>query len=148
MYKTILVALDGSEFAESIICQAEELAKLTGAQISLLRVALVNPFPGADNSELERKAVERCEAYLDGLAGDLRKKGFTVSTHVRYGHAPTEILEHAAKYADLLVMTTHGRSGIGRWAMGSVASQVIRHCRIPVLIFRADESCLASPDIS
>jgi len=142
MYKTILVALDGSEFAESIICQAEDLARLTGAEISLLRVALVNVFPGADMKELERKTVEMAEDYLKGLAAELEKKGFKVSTHVRYGHAPTEILEHAAKYADLLVMTTHGRSGLGRWAMGSVANQVIRHCQVPVLLFRADESCL------
>ena len=142
MYKKILVALDGSEFAESIICQAEDLARMTKAEISLLRVALVNPFPGADTRELERKVVERAEGYLDDLAAEMTGKGFRVTTHVRYGHAPTEILEHAAKYADLLVMTTHGRSGLGRWAMGSVAGQVIRHCKIPVLIFRADESCL------
>lgn len=141
MYKNLLVPLDTSALAEGILCQVEDLAKMTGAEISLLRVVNIRAFPGADMKAIEGKAVQRAEEYLGGVAKTLSDKGFTVTTHVRIGKPAEEILAHAEKYADLVVMTTHGRSGLGRWALGSVADRVINQSEKPVLLFRADESC-------
>ncbi len=138
MFEKIVVPLDGSILAEGILDQVEKLAELTGGEIMLLRVAYFHPFPGVDSLEFEQKAVDRAEAYLSRIASEMGQKGFRVSTHVRYGQPAEEIIRHADRYADLVVMTTHGRTGLGRWALGSVANRVVNHSRKPVLLFRAE----------
>ena len=143
MFSKILVPLDGSELAEETLCQAEELAKSHGGEIMLLRVANFHPFPGMDAREHEQKAIERAQAYLDKVAGRVQTKGIKVSTHVRVGEASGEILDHAKRYATAVVMATHGRGGMIRWAMGSVADRVIRRCTKPVLLVRSEQSCQA-----
>ena len=139
MYKKILVALDGSSLAECVMGQVEELARLTGAEICLLRVGYVTTFPGVDITDAEVKVMEEAETYLNEMAARLKKKGMNASVHVRFGQAADEILEQA-KGVDLVAMSTHGRSGFGRWAMGSVADRVMRRCPKPFLLCRA-ESC-------
>ncbi len=141
MFSKVLVPLDGSEMAEETLCLLEDLVRIHKGRLMLLRVANFRPFPGAENKELERQAVERAEEYLARIEADLRAKGLDVSTHVRFGDPATEILSHAEKYASVVVMTTHGRGGITRWAMGSVADRVIRRSKKPVLIIRPEEAC-------
>ncbi len=141
MYRNILVPLDGSPLAEEILPQVKELARLTGAQISLLRVALVHTFPGADPTERQVEATQKAYDYLEGLAEQLKKEGLKISTHVRYGHDAAEILDHARQEdIDLVAMSTHGRTGVGRWALGSVSERVLRHSPKPVLLTRAREA--------
>ena len=141
MFSKILVPLDGSKMAEETLCQVEDLAGTHESEIMLLRVANFRPFPGSENKKLEREAVERAEAYLEKVAADLTAKGLKVSTHVRFGDPATEILTHADRHASVTVMTTHGRGGITRWAMGSVADRVIRRSRKPILVIRPEEAC-------
>jgi len=136
MYNKILVPLDGSEVAEKILGQVVDLARLTGAEIVLLRVALARTFPGADPTDKQVEVVDRAEKYLAGVKEKLEKEGLKVSVHVRYGHDAGEILEHAQE-VDLVAMSTHGRTGLGRWALGSVAERVLRHSPKPVLLVRA-----------
>jgi nucleotide-binding universal stress UspA family protein len=144
MFNKILVPLDGSSLAEGILPQVEYVAELTGAEVCLLRVAYVHALPGVDPTELEVKVVEEAETYLQGIADDLEEKGLKTSVHVRYGHVAEEILEQANR-ADLVAMTTHGRTGLRRWALGSVADRVLNHCPKPVLLCRCGEEGQCCP---
>jgi nucleotide-binding universal stress UspA family protein len=141
MFEKILVPLDGSEMAVETLCQVEDLARAHEGEIMLLKVAFVHSFPGADIKKLEEKAIQRSQDYLDKIAEDLGKKGLKCSVHVRYGDAAEEILDHAKRYASAVVMTTHGRGGMLRWAMGSTSDRVVRRCTKPVLLIRPEKSC-------
>ena len=140
MFKKILVPLDGSPLAEEVLGLVEELAQVHGAEVMLLRVAFYHPLPGLDAQEQEARAVEEAENYLEGVAAGLRDKGLSVTTHVRYGQPCQEILRHAQRHADLVVMATHGLGGMLRWAMGSVADRVVRRSLVPVLLIRSQDS--------
>ncbi len=137
----ILVPLDGSGCSENVIPRVEELAAERKAGICLLRVVSAHTFPGVDPTEAEVKVVREAEEYLKGLEDHLKAKGFDVDTHVRYGHDVEEILDHAAqKEVDLIAMSTHGRNGIKRFFLGSVAEKVLRDAPKPVFLIR----CIAS----
>ncbi len=137
MYKKILVTLDGSEVAEQILPHVEELTK-NGSEVHLLRVAMAHTLPGTDPTEAQVEVVKEAEEYLGKVEGELRDKGFKVESHVRYGYAAEEILDHVDHWKfDLVALTTHGRSGVGRWLMGSVAEKIVRNSPIPVLVVRA-----------
>ena len=78
------------------------------------------------------------EDYIEKVKQQLESKGMTVDHHVPYGDPAAKILEVCELYNyDLIAMSTHGRSGLGRWLMGSVADKVVRHSRFPVLLRRA-----------
>ncbi len=144
MFARILVPLDGSALAERILPEVAELAKLHGAEILLLRVALAHKFPGADATEAQVHAVEEAERHLAEVERQLAARGLTVSHAVRYGDAPEEILDHArAQRVDLIAMSTHGRTGILRLVLGSVAEAVLRASPMPVLLLRAEASALS-----
>jgi nucleotide-binding universal stress UspA family protein len=83
------------------------------------------------------KVVREAEDYLEGLKEHLRAKGLDVDTHVRYGDDVEEILDHAAQEEiNLIAMSTHGRSGVKRFFLGSVAEKVLRHAPKPVYLVR------------
>jgi nucleotide-binding universal stress UspA family protein len=83
------------------------------------------------------KVVREAEDYLAKIEKRLKSKGLTVDTHVRYGNDAEEILDHAAmKDIDFVAMSTHGRSGVGRWLIGSVAEKVLRHSPKPIFLVR------------
>ena len=133
----ILVPLDGSECAENVLPKVEKLAADLKAGICLLRVVYAYTFPGADPTDAEVKAVREGEEYLRKVEERLKKKGLKVDTHVRYGNDAEEILDHAAqKDIDLVAMTTHGRSGVKRFLLGSVAEKVLRHSPKPIFLVR------------
>ena len=133
----ILVPLDGSGCAEMILPKLEKLATELKASIALLRVAYAHIFPGADPTDAEVKVVREAEEYLRGIENRLNAKGFKVDSHVRYGNDAEEILDHAAqKDIDLIAMTTHGRSGVKRFLIGSVAEKILRHSPKPVFLVR------------
>ena len=137
MFARILVPLDGSPLAEAILPEVVDLATLHGAEVLLLRVALVHAIPGVDQTEAQVRAVEEAEAYLAEIERRLAAQGLPVRGAVRYGRAVEEILDHVqSQRADLIAMSTHGRSGIRRFMLGSVAEAVVRAAPVPVLLLR------------
>jgi nucleotide-binding universal stress UspA family protein len=143
----VLVPLDGSTLAEAPLSTACEFAAKDGATISLLRAAEAFTMPGADTVEAQVTAVREAEEYLAAVVRRLKDKGITrVETHVWYGPPAAAIVEAAAvQKADLIVMSTHGRSGLGRLVLGSVAESVLRGTTTSILIVRADRAPLEVP---
>jgi nucleotide-binding universal stress UspA family protein len=138
MYQSILVPLDGSALAEAILPEIEKLARCMGARILLLRVSRAHVFPGKDPTKAEIQVVRRAEEYVAEIRDRLAAKGLDAEAHVRYGAVAEEILTHSARNeVDLIAMSTHGRSGLGRWALGSVAEKIVRRSEKPVLLMRA-----------
>jgi len=143
MYKKILVPLDGSELAQRALVQAEQLAKGFGSEIILFEVVPFMPIYGSPELVtpliVDEKQRESVEAYLAKLAGELKQKGFSVSTMVKTGQqVALEIIEFAKERGvDLIAMCTHGRSGITRWVLGSVTLKVLTRAENPILLIRA-----------
>jgi nucleotide-binding universal stress UspA family protein len=142
-FDTILIPLDGSRLAEAALPKAMELVgNNPGATLILLRAAEARTFPGADPIDTQVSVVQEAEDYLETVATRLRKEGVSgVRTSVWYGAAAPAILE-AARMAnpDLILMSTHGRSGIGRLIAGSVAESVLRGTRTPIFLIRVEGS--------
>jgi len=135
--KRILVPPDGSECAENVLPMVEKLATELKVSIALLRVAYAHTFPGADQTEAEVRVVREAEEYLRKIEDRLKAKGFIVDSHVRYGNDAEEILDHVAqKDIEFVAMTTHGRSGVKRFLLGSVAEKVLRYSPKPIFLVR------------
>ena len=140
MAKRILVPLDGSDLAETIVPLVADLARGAGATVRLLHVA---PVPENAVSKEGRpiayadQAMDRLEAEgLNHLKGVTARLGLPAECVVRFGDDVDEILrETEACGADLLAVTTTGKSGLQRVAMGSVAEQVFRRAQVPVLLY-------------
>lgn len=139
-FAKILVPLDGSTLAESALWKAADLAN--GSTVSLLRAAEAHTLPGADPVDAQVTAVREAEEYLGSVVKRLQGKGVkNVETHVWYGPPASAIVEAAlVQKADLIVMSTHGRSGLGRLILGSVAESVLRGTRTPILVVRSDSA--------
>lgn len=145
MYSKILVPLDGSELAEHVLPHVLALAGCHASDVELLRVVAYPvsalPMSGAELTAGVRECVE-CEAedYLKAVTEKYFKGSkLKVTAEVVTGQGPVvdSILDYAEKSgADLIAMTTHGRTGPARWLMGSVAERVVRAAKIPVLIIR------------
>ncbi len=142
MYNRILVPLDGSKTAEAILPFVLEIAGPLDIEVTLLRVVVPVPpsvVEGSRQVVVEDTEARRAEAeqYLDRLAAELRDRGVRVRTVVRRGDPVTEIAAAARELeVDLVAMTTHGRSGLGRLLFGSVTEAVLRSTDLPVLMMR------------
>lgn len=138
----VLVPLDGSELSEGILPVVEGLAGPLDVAIDLLRV--VEPIPGAAAVELPVQARElldvraaEAERYLGKIATVLEAKGLRVRAEVREGPAVDAILRYAVESGvGLIAMSTHGRTGLGRLLIGSVAERVLRAGPVPVVIWK------------
>lgn len=138
MLKKILVPLDGSPLAEFALGYAGELSVPTGARLVLARVAYSHTLAGVDPRERRDGAIAEAEEYLEKTAAALTARGYSCETCVPYGHAAESIVEEARlNRADVIVMTTHGRTGPGRVLFGSVAESVVARATVPVLVTRA-----------
>ena len=141
MFERILVPLDGSIRAEIILDQILRLARRGDVEVVLLRVVdpLVPAYGGYDFQAL--LAAERLDAqqYLETQAKRLTKQGMTkVHVQIADGTPAEQILEAVRNSgATLLALATHGRRGLARWAMGSVAERVVRACEVPVFLTRS-----------
>src|SRR5688500_14440872 len=150
MYKRALVPLDGSPVADAIIPFILQIAGPLDMAVRLLRV--VEPIPplvveGASPVIVEDPVMRErdAEEYLAPLAAELRGRGIEATWEVRRGQAATVILAAAKSFqADLIAMSTHGRSGLGRLLFGSVAEQVLRHADVPVFLMRQTEAQVAA----
>ena len=146
MYKRAVVALDGSPVAEAIIPFILEIAGPLDMEVVLVRVN--RPIPpevieGSRHVIVEDPETSRIDAeeYLAPVAVELRKRGVRARTQVRRGPPAEEIVLAAREAgADLIAMTTHGRSGLGRLLFGSVAEAVLRESRLPVFLMRVTEA--------
>ena len=154
MYRRIIVPLDGSELAEQALPQAEALAQMTGVPLHLVRVIdpgglgpLGNVVLHTDALALQLLLEEEHTAardYLERIEQDVRDRQHTVTVEFRQGPAADELLA-ITQPGDLIVMATHGRGGLIRWFLGSVAEAIIRRASVPVLLIRATPP---APDVS
>ncbi|HZQ05337.1 MAG TPA: universal stress protein [Anaerolineae bacterium] len=143
MYKKILVPLDGSDLAEQVLPHVIELARSCGAEIILLRVATVPVYDYLVTEpqwgiELRREAERETVEYLERMKRDVAARGLKVRTRAGLdGNVDETILNTAQELnVDLIAMSTHGRTGLARLVMGSVADQIVRHAEVPVLLVR------------
>jgi nucleotide-binding universal stress UspA family protein len=140
MYDKILVPLDGSEVAQVALQHAMHMAEVFHASLILLRVAPAPIYPESSQTEAQRIVGEDSQKYLVQLAKPLQSQGYNVSTVVSYGKAAEEIITHAAQqHVSIIVMATHGWSGVGHWPLGSTAIQVLRGTTTPILLIRATQ---------
>ncbi len=150
MYQKILVPLDGSELAECVLPHVESIAKGCGVEsVTFVRVAEPIPIPyaGDDGYILSAKELERMESesraaaknYLNQLMNRVKYDGINVQSEVLTGGPAADMIaEYATKKGvDLIIIATHGRSGISRWVWGSVADRVLRSACVPVFMIRA-----------
>ncbi len=145
MFKRIMVPLDGSALSEAVLTHAQDIARQYNAEICLLRVVV---FPAPDTAISEADLALRygddldqlrteARTYVEHIAAALRADGVAARGDTRDGAVCETILQHAAAIgADLIAMSTHGRSGSARWLMGSVADKIVRASPAPVLLFR------------
>jgi nucleotide-binding universal stress UspA family protein len=150
MYKKILVPLDGSKLAECALPYVEALAKGCGTEKVILasvteRVQGYRAFEDPSQPlgqqlvpEAFGKKEEQAQRYLGGIAKAMKAKGIKVGTDVLFGDPAEEIVIYAKHPGcDIIVMSSHGRSGLSRWTHGSVADKVFRHSPVPVLMVKA-----------
>jgi nucleotide-binding universal stress UspA family protein len=146
MYKKILVPLDGSELAECVLPHVESIAKGCGVGSVVFVRALDTYVPNATyayigeslRKEIEENTEKAAREYLDEVAGRVNLNGVEIQKQLITGRAAESIAEYATKNeADLIAIATHGRSGVSRWAWGSVADRILRSACVPVLMVRA-----------
>ena len=145
----VLVPLDGSSLAEAILPSVSRIARPLDLEIILLRVVPALPprvIEGGRPIVIDNTERLRVEAqdYLRHVASGLLTSGLRVSTDVRVGDAPAEIVAAAREgQADLIAMATHGRGVLGQLLFGSVAEAVLHRADVPVFLLRVTESARA-----
>jgi nucleotide-binding universal stress UspA family protein len=170
-YKKILVPLDGSELAAQALPRAEEIAREIGAQLILLRVLETSPkflaaLPAAGgpgvgggagvtsigvvaislDDEAYRQTVDEARQALDDLVTSLKHRKVDAEAEIDMGDPATRIVDYAATHAvDLIVMSSHGRTGLARWAYGSVANKVRQTASCEVMVVRPSFSKAQAP---
>ena len=148
MYKKIMVPLDGSELAECVLPHVEALA--TGfslKEVILVRVVEPEEIPAyrvegnlLSQVTLERESTRKSSAedYLARVGTRLKREAAALHSEVLVGRVSESLVDYAEqKEVDLIVIATHGRSGVTRWVRGSVADKILRSANVPVLMVRA-----------
>jgi nucleotide-binding universal stress UspA family protein len=144
MYKKILVPLDGSALAERALNHAVEIARGTGAELILLEVVTppLAAVPEAGFTEEIRSVQEvaaQSKAYLNMLASRATREGVRVRIVILEGAADGAILGYAHEEdVDIIVMSTHGRTGLSRALMGSIAEKVMLTTKRPVMLVKPE----------
>ena len=170
MYKRIVVPLDGSDLSMQVVPYARLIAKSTGARITLLEVlepveqpAMVTAVgAGVVGAALEQARIGSPEHWaelrtgltreaherLNAAAAPLRQVGIDVDVTVVEGDAASMIVSEGEREPDTLIaISTHGRSGIGRWVIGSVTDKVVRHAKVPSLVVRSRADEIPAADL-
>ncbi|HEX2910768.1 MAG TPA: universal stress protein [Chloroflexia bacterium] len=146
MFNKILVPLDGSVLSEKVLPYAVRLANRLNGQILLMRAVEV-PSLMVDSTNREMEIIKQAEEYLEQVVSTITNESNSphmeaarVTHMVVYGDAVKEISELAPfEKVDLIIMTTHGRSGFSRLVLGSVAGQILRRSSVPVMLVRPQE---------
>jgi nucleotide-binding universal stress UspA family protein len=146
MYKKIMVPLDGSKLAECVLPHVESLVK-AGQVGELFFVRVIEPFnllsgegvPRQDDiMRLDAEARAEGENYIQSVADRVKSTGVPVRGEVLFGKPSVQLSEYANNGEfDLVIIATHGRSGISRWVWGSVADRLLRAVCMPIFMVRA-----------
>lgn len=154
MYKKILIPLDGSILAEQAIESAIAIASKFTSEVHLVQVITnyLVPSYGIDYQVGETYrdvSLREANAYLENVKDRLLSDfDGDIKVKVIEGLVAENIVDYADNQEiDLIVMATHGRSGIGRWVFGSVAERVLRAAQCPILMVRANEKNIKSTDL-
>ena len=147
MFKHLLVTLDGSPRGESVLPYAADLARSTGAELTLLRIIESAAAEWSERGAIGKASadatihslfLEQAGAYLERIGAQLKGGGATVQMIVREGNAAKQIIATAKDLrVDAIAMATHSRRGISRLMFGSVAEQVLHETSLPVLLIRS-----------
>ncbi|GCE30165.1 universal stress protein UspA [Dictyobacter alpinus] len=148
MFQHILVPLDGSPLAEQALPVAAHIARQMKIPITLLQISSMSieygPYfsqAGMVREAIIEEELAHARTYLQTLAQSPLLAGIATQSEALPGIAPASILSYVdAHPIDLVIMCSHGFSGLKRWLLGSVASQVGKHCTVPVLIVRAEQA--------
>jgi len=135
----VLVPLDGSDRGNEVLPMVADLASRHGAPVVLLKVGFVEPAPvdfPMQTVPPPQVTEEELAAAVEPARRQLEAAGVTVRVQSSWGLPAGEIIDASQEPGTLLVMTTHGRSGLDRWLLGSVAEKVLRHSTCPVLLKR------------
>jgi nucleotide-binding universal stress UspA family protein len=147
MYRKIMAPMDGSELAECVIphvqvlatgCQAETVVFVRVVEPIILPASAGDYMSPAIWTRIESEQQVLAENYVKDLATRVAIDGVDVRTEILEGSVAQSLVDYAAKSEiDLIVVATHGRSGISRWVWGSVAGRIIHSSTVPVLIVRS-----------
>jgi len=151
MYNHIMVPLDGSDLAECVLPQVVSIAKgCSVPKVSLVRVVpplkiYSTEFEGtiaiSEMQKIEDQSIANAREYLEKKSAELKKQGISPDISVMFGNVIDALTDFAEKNkVDLIVIATHGRSGISRFVWGSVADRILRTAKVPVLMVRP-EAC-------
>src|SRR5262245_51059692 len=136
MMKKVLVPLDGSRTSEEVLAPVLKLLKGADGTMILFHAVTPAEYFSVTAEQYVQQERRRSAAYLQALAERLAN-GTGVQERIVTGEASREIVAEAERsHADLIAMSSHGRSGIREWAFGSVAERVLRTTNLPVLVFR------------
>lgn len=148
LVKKILVPLDGSELGATALPYAELIGQALGAELVLfhvlepIRISVSTSEVGIPSSEfiIDERRTTDYSAYLNGVAERLKQWGLKVSNALVRGSPADQIIDYAKTNSiDLIAMSTHGRTGIGRWVFGSVTDKVLHAGDTAVLVIRAQK---------
>ncbi|RPJ64004.1 MAG: universal stress protein [Dehalococcoidia bacterium] len=146
MFNKILVPLDGSEMAECVFPYVEDIAKKRNSKVEAVFVVehYEMPFYGSviydekNLEEIEQSAIDGAEQYMGTVKSRLDSMGIDIEYAVLEGKIADTLVDHAGNNGfDLIIMATHGRSGLARWVVGSIADKVVHYSTIPVLLIRS-----------
>lgn len=149
MYKKILVPLDGSQRAETILAHVEDLARQFKSEVFLVQIlepvpatlGLAEPVPPVIDQKIMDRLYEDSRNYLEKIQAHLRKSGITSHVRLMGGQVVPSIVDLAEREkVDLVAMASHGRSGLSRFYYGSVAAGVLHRIERPLLIVRSAPS--------
>lgn len=163
MYRKIMVPLDGSKLAECVLPHVEEF--ISGCQVSsIVFVRVIEPPPlgyrGAyvtskedlDKIETNTKRIEAerksaAKDYLEKVASRFKPDGVNFQKEVLVGKVADNLVDYSENNnIDLILIATHGRSGVSRWVRGSIADRILRASRVPVLMVRAPGTLSAAEE--
>jgi nucleotide-binding universal stress UspA family protein len=140
-FERILVPLDGSEFAEAALDPALAIAQCMGAEVVLFRVA--QPIPRTEKlaempdvyNDVVAATYREAEEYLRNLQEKLASDQISIEFRPASGGIARQILDYATGHdVDLIVLSSHGRSGVDRWVHGSIAQKVLSNCSCSTLV--------------
>lgn len=135
MYAKIIVPLDGSQLSEAALDYSKSLAASSGANLTVLHVCRSGEH---QYLSMHRGYTERIVEKLTNEFQRVGAKSHEIESAVSVGDPASEILRFSEEQqASLIIMSTHGHSGLGKWAMGGVSDKVVRHSSVPVLMVRA-----------
>lgn len=143
-YQNILVPVDGSDTSFAAVKQAAELAKVFDSKITVVQVLALDPYIAAEyitaaqTNDLIERARTSIESTLEEAKAKFSAEGLTVETRLIEGQMIHQEILNAAKEsnADLIVIGSHGRTGLKKFFLGSVAQKILGETSVPVLVVR------------